>query len=84
MYLTQIINFLNTTGIAYEQKSDSTGYERHTSLCIGDFPFSFIVGALSVSAGMSIWQSTAWSTIVIAGSAQMLALNMLKPERALG
>lgn len=23
-------------------------------LCIGDFPFSFIVGALSVSAGMSI------------------------------
>ena len=44
-------------------------------LCIGDFPFSFIVGALSVSAGMSIWQSTAWSTIVIAGSAQMLALN---------
>ena len=47
-------------------------------LCIGDFPFSFIVGALSVSAGMSVWQSTAWSAIVIAGSAQMLALNMLK------
>lgn len=32
-------------------------------LCIGDFPFSFIVGALSVSAGMSVWQSTAWSAI---------------------
>lgn len=47
-------------------------------LCVGDFPFSFIVGALSVSAGMSVWQSTAWSCIVIAGSAQMLALNMLK------
>ena len=31
MYLTQIINLLNTTGIAYEQKSYSTGYERHTS-----------------------------------------------------
>lgn len=53
-------------------------------LCIGDFPFSFIVGALSVSAGMSIWQSTAWSTIVIAGSAQMLALNMLKTGASLG
>ena len=28
-------------------------------LCVGDFPFSFIVGALSVSIGMSVWQSTA-------------------------
>ncbi|QZX98133.1 AzlC family ABC transporter permease (plasmid) [Pantoea alfalfae] len=53
-------------------------------LCIGDFPFSFIVGALSVSAGMSIWQSTVWSCIVIAGSAQMLALNMLKAGASLG
>lgn len=53
-------------------------------LCIGDFPFSFIIGALSVSAGMSIWQSTAWSCIVIAGSAQMLALNMLKAGVSLG
>lgn len=50
-------------------------------LCIGDFPFSFIVGALSVSAGMSVWQSTAWSAIVIAGSAQMLALNIVKNRR---
>ncbi|MDM7291628.1 AzlC family ABC transporter permease, partial [Klebsiella pneumoniae] len=53
-------------------------------LCIGGFPFSFIVGALSVSAGMSVWQSTAWSAIVIAGSAQMLALNMLKTGATLG
>ena len=53
-------------------------------LCIGDFPFSFIVGALSVSAGMSVWQSTVWSAIVIAGSAQMLALNMLKTGATLG
>ncbi len=53
-------------------------------LCIGDFPFSFIVGALSVSAGMSVLQSTAWSAIVIAGSAQMLALNMLKTGATLG
>ncbi|ORZ90303.1 branched-chain amino acid ABC transporter permease [Klebsiella pneumoniae] len=51
---------------------------------MGDFPFSFIVGALSVSAGMSVWQSTAWSAIVIAGSAQMLALNMLKTGATLG
>ena len=53
-------------------------------LCIGDFPFSFIVGALSVSAGLSVWQRTAWSAIVIAGSAQMLALNMLKTGATLG
>ncbi len=53
-------------------------------LCIGDFPFSFIVGALSVSMGMSVWQSTAWSCIVIAGSAQMLALNMLQSGASLG
>ena len=53
-------------------------------LCIGEFQFSFIVGALSVSAGMSVWQSTAWSAIVIAGSAQMLALNMLKTGATLG
>lgn len=30
-------------------------------LCIGDFHFSFIVGALSVSMGISVWQSTASS-----------------------
>lgn len=53
-------------------------------LCIGDFPFSFIVGALSTDMGMSVWQSTAWSCIVIAGSAQMLALNMLKTGANLG
>lgn len=53
-------------------------------LCIGDFPFSFIVGALSVSLGMSVWQSTVWSCIVIAGSAQMLALDMLKTGASLG
>ncbi|ACY85587.1 AzlC family ABC transporter permease [Edwardsiella piscicida] len=53
-------------------------------LCVGDFPFSFIVGALSVGAGMSIWQSTAWSCIVIAGSAQMLALNMIKTGASIG
>ncbi|HHB1427567.1 TPA: AzlC family ABC transporter permease [Serratia odorifera] len=53
-------------------------------LCIGDFPFSFIVGALSVSTGMSIWQSTAWSCIVIAGSAQMLAVNMIKAGASIG
>lgn len=84
MYLTQIINLLNTTGIAYEQKVILRGMSAILPLCIGDFPFSFIVGALSVSAGMSIWQSTAWSTIVIAGSAQMLALNMLKTGASLG
>lgn len=38
-------------------------------LCIGDFLFSFIVGA-----EMSIWQSTTWSCIVIAGSAQKVRL----------
>ncbi|CAM4508049.1 AzlC family ABC transporter permease [Klebsiella pneumoniae] len=37
-----------------------------------------------LSAGMSVWQSTAWSAIVIAGSAQMLALNMLKTGATLG
>lgn len=66
------------------KKSILRGISAIMPLCIGDFPFSFIVGALSVSAGMSIWQSTAWSTIVIAGSAQMLALNMLKTGASLG
>ncbi|BEM76413.1 branched-chain amino acid ABC transporter permease [Serratia marcescens] len=53
-------------------------------LCIGDFPFSFIVGALSVSLGMSVWQSTAWACIVVAGSAQMVVLNMIKTGTGLG
>jgi len=53
-------------------------------LCVGNIPFSFIVGALSIGAGMSVWQSTAWSTIVIAGSAQMLALNMLQTGASIG
>lgn len=36
-------------------------------LCIGDFLFLFIVGVLSVSVGMSVWQSMVWLVIVIVG-----------------
>lgn len=53
-------------------------------LCIGDFPFSFIVGALSIGAGMTVWQSTSWSLIVIAGSSQMVALNLLNTGASIG
>lgn len=53
-------------------------------LCIGDFPFSFIVGALSIGAGMTVWQSTSWSLFVIAGSSQMVALNLLNTGASIG
>ncbi|MDS1618984.1 AzlC family ABC transporter permease [Escherichia coli] len=53
-------------------------------LCIGDFPFSFIVGALSIGAGMTVWQSTSWSLIVLAGSSQMVALDLLNTGTSIG
>lgn len=47
-------------------------------LCLGAFPFSFIVGALSIQSGMDVVQSTLWSFTVFAGSAQMVALGLLQ------
>ncbi|MEC6906535.1 AzlC family ABC transporter permease [Photobacterium piscicola] len=47
-------------------------------LCVGAFPFSFIVGAISINAGMSVLQSTLWSLTVFAGSAQMVALGLIQ------
>ena len=47
-------------------------------LCIGAFPFSFIVGAISINVGMSVLQSTLWSLTVFAGSAQMVALGLVQ------
>lgn len=47
-------------------------------LCVGAFPFSFIVGAISINAGMSILQSTLWSLTVFARSAQMVALGLVQ------
>ncbi|SQC18152.1 AzlC family protein [Klebsiella pneumoniae] len=66
------------------KKSHLPRRQRYYALMHRRLSISFIVGALSVSAGMSVWQSTAWSAIVIAGSAQMLALNMLKTGATLG
>ncbi|MBD1576492.1 MULTISPECIES: AzlC family ABC transporter permease [Vibrio] len=47
-------------------------------LCVGAFPFSFIVGAVSINAGMTVFQSTMWSMTVFAGSAQMVALGLVQ------
>ena len=52
-------------------------------LCVGAFPFSFIVGALSVTAGMTIAQSTIWSFSVFAGSAQMVAIGLVQASASL-
>ncbi|WP_318450899.1 AzlC family ABC transporter permease [Photobacterium leiognathi] len=52
-------------------------------LCVGAFPFSFIVGAISINAGMSVLQSTLWSLTVFAGSAQMVALGLVQSSTEL-
>ncbi|PSV20518.1 branched-chain amino acid ABC transporter permease [Photobacterium leiognathi subsp. mandapamensis] len=52
-------------------------------LCVGAFPFSFIVGAISINAGMSVLQSTLWSMTVFAGSAQMVALGLVQSSTEL-
>ena len=54
------------------------GLKAIAPLCIGAFPFSFIVGALSIQAGMDVLQSTLWSFTVFAGSAQMVALGLIQ------
>ncbi len=52
-------------------------------LCLGAFPFSFIVGAMSVSVGMTVTQSTLWSFLVFAGSSQMIALGLIQISASL-
>ncbi|WP_305830957.1 AzlC family ABC transporter permease [Photobacterium leiognathi] len=52
-------------------------------LCVGRFTFSFIVGAISINAGMSVLQSTLWSLTVFAGSAQMVALGLVQSSTEL-
>ncbi|WP_199911707.1 AzlC family ABC transporter permease [Dongshaea marina] len=53
-------------------------------LVIANFPFSFIVGALSISlCGMSVVKSTLMSFFVIAGSAQIVALNLYHEHTAI-
>ena len=52
-------------------------------LCIGAFPFSFIVGAISTNVGMSVTESTLWSFTVFAGSAQMVALDLIKSSASI-
>lgn len=47
-------------------------------LCIGAFPFSFIVGAISINAGMNVLESVLWSFTVFAGSSQMVALGLIQ------
>lgn len=52
-------------------------------LCIGAFPFSFIVGAISINAGMTLAQSTFWSFTVFAGSSQMVALGLIQSSASI-
>ncbi len=52
-------------------------------LCVGAFPFSFIVGAVSITAGMSVLQSTLWSFTVFAGSSQMVALGLIQSSASI-
>ncbi|ROS04691.1 4-azaleucine resistance transporter AzlC [Sinobacterium caligoides] len=52
-------------------------------LCVGAFPFSFIVGAISINAGMSVLESTLWSFFVFAGSSQMVALGLIQTSASI-
>ncbi|USD67881.1 AzlC family ABC transporter permease [Vibrio sp. SCSIO 43136] len=47
-------------------------------LCIGAFPFSFIIGAMSIQAGLSITQSILSAMLTIAGSSQLVAYGMIQ------
>ena len=46
-------------------------------LVIGAIPFGIIFGTLSSISGLSFWGTMAMSSIVFAGSAQFIALNLL-------
>ena len=59
------------------------GVQAVAPLAVGAFPFSFIVGALSVSIGMGVAESTLMSLFVFAGSAQIVALNLLSSSASL-
>ncbi|BAJ02457.1 AzlC family ABC transporter permease [Shewanella violacea] len=59
------------------------GFKSIFPLCIGAFPFSFIVGAISINAGMTLGQSTFWSLTVFAGSSQMVALGLIQSSASI-
>ncbi|WP_435247007.1 AzlC family ABC transporter permease [Vibrio sp. nBUS_14] len=60
-----------------------TGLRAIFPLCVGAFPFSFIVGVISITAGMSVTQSTLWSFTVFAGSSQMVALGLVQSSASI-
>ncbi|CAH0537603.1 AzlC family ABC transporter permease [Vibrio marisflavi] len=66
-----------------KQQLALSGMKAIFPLCVGNFPFSFIVGTISVHAGMSVFQSTMWSLTVFAGSAQMVALGLVQASAAM-
>ena len=45
--------------------------------CLGVIPFGLVSGAIAVQAGFSVVEATALSLIVFAGSAQLVALQLL-------
>lgn len=61
-----------------KKKLIQAGLKSIFPLCVAAFPFSFIVGAVSINSGMSVLQSTLWALTVFAGSAQMVALGLVQ------
>lgn len=48
-----------------------------TSIALAVTPFGVAFGALAVSAGLTVWQTVGFSTLVFSGSAQFAAVTVL-------
>jgi 4-azaleucine resistance transporter AzlC len=53
------------------------GVRAESPLLVGVFPFGMIYGALALNAGMDVYQAQAMSSVVFAGSAQMVTTQLL-------
>src|SRR5574341_661540 len=69
-----------------QKKALSLGWEGYRAiipLMIGVTPFGFIFGALAVNAGMTVIQALGMSMIVLAGSAQFIAVGLIASQAPL-
>lgn len=67
---------------SYRVSSFREGVTAVFPLACGVFPFGMIVGATAVQAGLTSFEAVASSVLIVGGSAQILAISMLKENAA--
>lgn len=56
------------------------GYRAAMPLMVGVAPFGLVFGALAVTVGMSVWEALGMSVLVLAGSSQFIAAELIRDQ----